>query len=396
MRTVDGVIKRWSIYGASGDLSQVHPRLSERTRTIGYGRTRQLEVYVEGTKNIVIATPGSSVQVEHEDKIEGFALSPQEDMIAAYGWSNTVGLWRILSGERLHLLRLKDTVSNVTFSANGHLLAAGTFGLGGPGETRTICVWDVHSGDLWCELKGHLHQVHALAFDPQSRWLVSASLDRTVRLWQFDYKTPSNSCEVWQLYYEDLEFDKISVLSDGRIIVFRQYVLEVWQAQKKILNISVPYHFESRWYITKDETCILGTFKQQVVRRWSLETGQESPAYRNDIIGPEFLPSPTVTFNSHNSFRSRAGCYLWRTTAGNFVHVGDGPRGWVTLLTLSNDGDIIVIPGLGEAALIDLESSQELISLFPFEGKLRASCILSNQILLLDSSGKLFVSGGVE
>jgi len=394
VRTIDGVIRRWSIDGESENLTQVDTRLSEKAKTIGYGKTKQLAVFVEGTKKVVIATPKSRVQVERGSKIDGFTLSLQEDMIATHGWSGSVELWRIPTGERLHVLRHKDMVSNVTFSANGRLLAVGTLGSGGPGETRPIYVWDVRGGDLWCELKGHTHQVHALAFGPQSRWLVSASLDRTVRLWQLDHKTPSNSSEVWQLHYEDLEFHRIAVLSDGRVIVFRRYVLEVWQEQQKRLDISVPYHFGNQWHITKNESCILGTFGQQVIRRWSLETGQELRAYQNDIIRPESLPSPTVISNSHDSFRPVAGCYLWHTAAGNFIHVGDGPRGWVTPLTLSNAGDSIVIPGVAEAALIDLDTPQRLVSLLPFEGKLRASCILSSQILMLNSSGKLFVSEG--
>ncbi len=68
---------------------------------------------------------------------------------------------------------------------------------------------------------------------------------------------------VWQLYYEDLIFDKIAVLSDGRIIVFRWNVLEVWQEQHKRLDIPVPYSFSTYWYFTKNEASILGRFHQQ-------------------------------------------------------------------------------------------------------------------------------------
>jgi WD40 repeat protein len=393
IRTFDGNIKRWSIDGESENLANVSAELPERVKTITLGKTKPLSISVEGTDKVVITTPKSSVEINRGSKIEGLALPAQEDVLATYGWSTSVELWRIPTGEKLHVLQHKDDVSNINFSADGRRLAAVTIGSGGPGKNRSIYVWDVRSGSLWCELKGHTHQVHALAFDPQGRWLVSASLDRTVRLWQLDHETPTNSSEVWQLYYEDLEFDRILVLSDGRVIVFRRNVLEVWKEQQKRLEIPVPYSFGTLWYVTNDETCILGTFHQQMIRRWSLETGQELPGFQNDIIRPEFVPSETLISINQESFRPVAGCYLWRNITGNYVHVGDGPCGWVTPLNLSNEGGSIVIPGIANAAVIELAPAQRLIFIMPFEGKLRASCILSNQILMLNSSGKLFISG---
>jgi WD40 repeat protein len=395
VRTVDGIIKRWSIEGVSEILAKVNTGLSEKVKAINLGKTKGLSIFIEGTDKIVITTPKSRVEVDRGNKISGLAIPAQEDVLATYGWNTSVELWRIPTGGKLHVLQHNDWVSNVTFSTDGHLLAAGTIGSGGLGKIRPIYVWDVRSGNLWCELKGHTHQVHALAFDPQSRWLVSASLDRTVRLWQLDHETPANSSEEWQLHYEDLEFDRIAVLSDGRFIVFRRNVLEVWQVQQKRLDIQVPHHSGTQWYITKDEAGIWGTFDQQRIRAWSLETGQELPGYQNNVVRPEIVPGATLFSSSQDSFRPTAGCFLWRNTAGNFIHVGDGPRGWVTPLNLSNDGGSIVIPGIANAALIDLGTPQSLLTLMPFEGKLRASCILSNKVLMLNSSGKLFISGDV-
>ncbi len=103
------------------------------------------------------------------------------------------------------------------------------------------------------------------------------------------------------------------------------------------------------------------------------------------------MPGPALA--SHKDvLHPVAGCSLWRNDAGNFAHVGDGPRGWITPVTLSSDGNSIVIPCRENAALIDLTTSQELITLMPFEGRLRASCILPDQVLMLNSAGRLFVS----
>ena len=135
----------------------------------------------------------------------------------------------------------------------------------------------------------------------------------------------------------------------------------------------------------------MGSFDAQVVRKWSLNTGQEVQVYQNDIIRPESLPNSTLITDDDN-FQPTAGCYLWRTQVGTFAHVGDGPRGWVTPLTLSADGKFVVLPGVNNAALIDVSETQRLNSLLSFEGKLRAACILNNKVLMINSAGGLFIN----
>jgi WD40 repeat protein len=382
--TNEGTIRRWSCHGGADNLEPADMYFSGETKTIRFGSSGKVALFTKETQTVVLTSPRIRGR-------NGFTLSPQEDIVATYGWSGTVKLWRSATGECVQVLEQQEHVSTVAFSADGTLLAVGTLGLGGSGTVRPIYVWDTRTGALWCGLRGHTHQVHALAFDPHNRCLVSASLDRTVRLWQLDHSVPSHSSEKWRLSYDDLEFDHIAVLSNGEVVVFRSSSVEVWQDQKKRLSIAVPYHFENTWRITAHESCILGTFRHQIIRKWSLDTGQEIAAYQAEIARPESLPSPTVVTDNRDRFLPMAGCYLWRTRAGNFLHLGDGPRGWVTPLTVSTDGESVVLPGMPEAAMIHVTNGQRLVSLMPFEGKLRASCILSNQVLMLSASGRLFI-----
>jgi WD40 repeat protein len=383
-QTNEGAIRRWSRHGGAENLAPADMYLTGVTNTIRFGDSGKVAIFTEDNQNVVLAPP-------QETGGAGFALSPQKDIVVTHAWSGTLELWQSATGQRTHVLEQQENVSTVAFSADGNLLAVGTLGSGDSGTVRPIYVWEVHTGALWCKLRGHTHQVHALAFDHYNRYLVSASLDGTVRLWKLDHSAPSHSSERWRLSYDDLEFHHLAVLSNGEIVVFRRTTLEVWHNQKKRLSIAVPYHFQNKWHITADESCILGTFNHQIIRKWSFETGQEIVIYQSEIARPESLPSSTLAADNRDRFLPMAGCYLWRTRAGPFLHVGDGPRGWVTPLTLSIDSESVVLPGTPEAALIDLGNAQRLVSLLPFEGKLRASCILSNQILMLNSSGRLFI-----
>jgi len=73
------------------------------------------------------------------------------------------------------------------FSRDGHLLAAAGGGTDrGGGESKTNCVihvWNVATAQEVATLPGHTNLVRGLAFSPDSRWLLSAAWDQTVRAW---------------------------------------------------------------------------------------------------------------------------------------------------------------------------------------------------------------------
>ena len=57
---------------------------------------------------------------------------------------------------------------------------------------KTLKVWDAHSGAECLTLKGHTHWVCGCAISPDGTWIVSASEDKTLRLW----KVHNGSCSL--------------------------------------------------------------------------------------------------------------------------------------------------------------------------------------------------------
>ena len=82
----------------------------------------------------------------------------------------------------------------IDFSPDGRYIVAGGGGLiedwGGFGKDCTIRVWEVASGKLRSQFTGHSAAVQAIQFSPDGTKIASGSVDKSVRIWDFE---PSKS-----------------------------------------------------------------------------------------------------------------------------------------------------------------------------------------------------------
>ena len=73
--------------------------------------------------------------------------------MASGSLDNTIGVWRLSSGERIKTLKgHSDCVRSVVFSADGEYLASGS-------HDNTIRLWRVSSGERIKTLRGHRNTV---------------------------------------------------------------------------------------------------------------------------------------------------------------------------------------------------------------------------------------------
>ena len=126
------------------------------------------------------------------DQTVSLAFSPDGRFVAGGSRDNGVFLWNVAAG-RLVRTFTRDTlaghvdVASVAVSHDGKLIAAGLAerarSSGDIGAERRVIVWDLATGKLRFDLRGHTRGIGAVTFSPDDRWIVSASHDGSIIYW---------------------------------------------------------------------------------------------------------------------------------------------------------------------------------------------------------------------
>ena len=116
----------------------------------------------------------------HAGGVLGVALSAEGTRAASAGDDNTVRVWDVSSGKELRLFRAAGRARCVAFAPDGRHILSGHQWIG---SNNLVRLWDTEGGKEVRHFAGHTSDVTAVAFLPDSRSVLSASMDGTLRLW---------------------------------------------------------------------------------------------------------------------------------------------------------------------------------------------------------------------
>jgi WD40 repeat protein len=142
-----------------------------------------------------VATGTRLARIKHAAELKQVAFSPDGKLIASTSVDKKLYLWEATTGKKLREMDHPAEPWSVAFSPDGRRVMTGTGGtiVGRksdlevpPSEDNTLREWDVETGKLLHEMKGHTHVVSGVAYSPDGKLAVSASFDRSLRLWDVE------------------------------------------------------------------------------------------------------------------------------------------------------------------------------------------------------------------
>jgi WD40 repeat protein len=135
-------------------------------------------IWKMGNPEAVLVIP----EAAESSTLETLAFHPTANWLAVGGidWLATGGsdgalcLWDLDARDKL--ASVPSGVTSLAFDPTGRYIAAGTL-------KQTVAVWEVKDLKKVFDLAGHQDRIGSVLFSPDGSWLVSASDDCTVRIW---------------------------------------------------------------------------------------------------------------------------------------------------------------------------------------------------------------------
>jgi|GEM_PF-314625 len=369
---------------------------------------------------------------KRSQEVGGIVFTP--DGLRAVVWSHrsdrerTLKLWDLEKGVELRTFKTGYTepIEEVTIAPNGR------WAISTSRYDNTLKVWDLETGIERLSLVGHTNVVSAVIAMPDSRRVISASRDNTLRIWDFikgedlriiDHKTPfhlltlmpdgsravtvssdevSSSEEIlriWDLESGTIVFTlkgysghiyRLAVTPDNRLAVSVSYnfVLKVWSLANRKVLYTIKTSHKNRIItvlVTADGRRIITGSEDHTIKVWDLESGKELHTL-SDYIEGRFAVASDVGIGVSTDDNA---INVWDLKRGMIIRKLVGHKASIKTITVTQDGRLAVSWSKDKTIKVwDLESGKEVQTFLVHRSPPHASTV--------DPNGRYFISGSVD
>jgi WD40 repeat protein len=113
----------------------------------------------------------------HDQSINALAISPDGQLIISGSSDRTVQIRQLGTQTQHSLVGHQDSILAVAISPDGKTIASGS-------ADGMVHLWDVESKQLINNFPAHTAAVKSIVFQINSKFLITASLDRTMKIWR--------------------------------------------------------------------------------------------------------------------------------------------------------------------------------------------------------------------
>lgn len=255
-----------------------------------------------------------------------------------------------------------------------------------------LVLWDTETGILLSVFLGHQLCITAFNFTPDGQFIISASLDRTIKIW--DVKT---SRELAMLKHEKGPAGDFVFSKDGNLLVCACYDgnLRIWDLKKFELISNFKAHEKGVrcCAISPDGKMIVSGGDDHLLKLWDFETGKELAAlegHNNTIHHCGFTPDRKRLFSLSSNETLDETLKVWNPeTREELLSLTDYCGSLNHPFALSPDGkSAAVVRHKNTVVVLDLLSGKEIARIVG-----ASECI---DALSFSSDGRNILSGGYD
>jgi WD40 repeat protein len=149
-------------------------------------------------------------------------------------------------------------------------------------DDRTLKIWDIEKGEEKATLDRHKYGVNSVAITPDGKYAVSASSDRTLKIWDIE----KGEEKATLIGHKD-RVESVAITPDGKYAVSASYdsTLKIWDLEKGEEKATLIGH--ENWVnsvaITCDDKYAVSASDDHTLKIWNLKKGEEQAT----LIGHE-------------------------------------------------------------------------------------------------------------
>jgi WD40 repeat protein len=274
-----------------------------------------------------------------EEKVWDVAFRPGGKQVVTAGTGGVARVWQVPSGKLEYQLGgHTDTLQSGAFSSDGRFLVTA-------GDDATARVWDVETRRTVAELLGHNGSVLSASFR-RDGFIATGGADRTLRLW------PSPNRPIFELPTNQKRVRDIGFSPDGRRLVTasEDRTARVWNRATPLRILphgrkSVPDDWVESAAFSHDGSHILTAGDDGTAKVWSTETGSLLATIGTEG-GQPLLTADLSPDGAHVAAAGEGGAVrIWKVGQGGRPDTRESPAARIDGVAFSPDGELLAGAG---------------------------------------------------
>ncbi len=275
----------------------------------------------------------------HSGPVTAMTLHPDGKHLVTGGRDRNIKVWDWGTGKVVNAFSgHTGTINTLKFPDDPALLYSGS----SDGSVK-IWKWDDTEKPIQDTLFDHKRSVTNIALHPNNKWMITGSLDETIKIWNLDTKRV-----IQELTLVEGPITTLALSSNGRRLVagYRKDRVRTWKLDKSAFLASLKGHKRSLidMDFTKDGKFLISAAIDKSIKIWNLRTRKPLRNYRagNHVV-------QMIRFSPTDKFFATGGgdgtAQIWDTARGKVVKRFKGHGGKVNAVAFHPRGNVLLTGG---------------------------------------------------